>query len=246
MRFAAFVCALAVTAGGSLSGQESFEIAVYPYATAHRGEWELEGHANYASRGTTAFDGSLAPRQGQVRFAGELTRGLTDHWEVAAYVLGAQVPALGFEYAGWRFRSRVRAPESWRLPIKLGLSVEYETARPAFSESARTLEFTPILERGIGALRLTVNPTFERDLGGPEREFEFEPRARTGFELSKTLTLGIEYYGALGETRQWHQVFPTADVAFGDELGLHVGIGFGTTAAADRLVFKTALEVGLR
>src|SRR5216683_1653009 len=75
-----------------LSAQERFDISVYPYATAHRGEWELEGHLNYANRGTTAFDGSIAPRQGQVRFAGELTRGLTNHWEMSAYLLAAQVP----------------------------------------------------------------------------------------------------------------------------------------------------------
>src|SRR5438105_181897 len=78
-----YLLALAVVAAPPLAAQEAFEISVYPYATAHRGEWELEGHLNYANRGTTAFDGSLAPRQGQVRFAGELTRGLTDHWEMS-------------------------------------------------------------------------------------------------------------------------------------------------------------------
>src|SRR3989475_7322908 len=91
-------------ANAPLPAQEGFEIAVYPYATAHRGEWELEGHVNYAGRGTRTFDGSIAPRQGQVRFAGEVTTGLTNHWEVSGYLLAAQVPSLGVEYAGWRFR----------------------------------------------------------------------------------------------------------------------------------------------
>src|SRR2546430_8082184 len=48
----------------------------------------------------------------QWRFAAEVTRGITDHWEIAGYVLGAQVPGMGLEYAGWRLRSRMRAPES--------------------------------------------------------------------------------------------------------------------------------------
>src|SRR6266852_5427904 len=174
---------------------EAFEISVYPYATAHRGEWELEGHLNYANRGTTAFDGSIAPRQGQVRFAGELTRGLTNHWEMSAYLLAAQVPTLGTRYAGWRLRSRFRAPEEWRLPVNLGLSLEYEATRPAFSESERTFELTAIFERRTSGLQLLFDPTLERDLAGPEHEFEFEPKARVGLDISRTITLGAEYYG---------------------------------------------------
>ncbi len=240
-----YLLVLAVFAAQPLAAQEAFEITVYPYATAHRGEWEFEGHLNYANRGTTAFDGAVAPRQGQVRFAGELTRGLTDHWEMSAYLLAAQVPTLGTRYAGWRLRSRFRAPEEWRLPVKMGLSIEYEAARPAFSESARTFELTAILERRFGGLQLLFDPTFERDLAGPEHEFEFEPKARAGLDVSNKLTLGVEYYGSLGEIKQWHQVYPTADLRLGDDMSLHFGVGLGTTLAGDRLVFKTAFEMPL-
>jgi hypothetical protein len=229
----------------ALSAQEAFEISVYPYATAHRGEWELEGHFNYASRGTKTFDGLVAPTQGQFRFAGELTRGLTDHWEMSAYLLAAQVPDLGVQYAGWRLRSRFRAPEAWRLPVNMGLSIEYETARPAFNESTRTFELTAIFERRFGGIQLLADPTFERDLSGPEHEFEFEPKARTAFDLSSRVTMGLEYYGSLGEARAWHQLYPTADVRFGDDLALHLGVGFGTASATDRLVFKTRFEMPL-
>src|SRR6266446_4933946 len=163
-----------------LSAQERFDISVYPYATAHRGEWELEGHLNYTSRGTSGFAGSVAPTQGQWRFAAEVSRGITDHWELAGYLLGAQIPGMGFEYAGWRLRSRLRAPESWRLPVNVGFSAEYETARPAF-----------------------------------------------------------------GETSQHHQCYPTADWRLGDDMTLHLGVGFGGVTAGDRLVFKTRFEMPL-
>ncbi len=228
-----------------LPAQERFDIAVYPYATAHRGEWELEGHLNYSSRGTNGFDGTVAPTQGQWRLAAEVSRGITDHWELSAYLLGAQTPGLGLDYAGWRLRSRVRAPEAWRLPVGLGFSAEYETARPAFSESARTLELTPILERRFGPLQLLANPTLERDLVGPEHEWEFEPRARAGVDVSKRLTLGFEYYGVFEAALQRHQYYPTADLRFGDDMTLHLGVGFGGTTAGDRLVFKTRFEMPL-
>src|SRR5947208_3926170 len=147
-----------------IQAQERFDISVYPYATAHRGEWEFEGHINYTSRGTSGFDGSVAPTQGQWRFTAEVSRGITDHWELAGYLRGAQVPGIGLEYAGWRLRSRMRAPESWRLPVDVGFSAEYETARPAFSESARTAELTAVLERRVGGLQLIADPTCERGL----------------------------------------------------------------------------------
>jgi hypothetical protein len=104
---------------------------------------------------------------------------------------------------------------------------------------------TAILERRIGGLQLIFDPTFERDLAGPEHEFEFEPKARTAFDISNVVRLGVEYYGSLGEARQWHMVYPTADLRLGDDLALHLGVGFGTTAAADRLVFKSRFEMPL-
>lgn len=235
-----------------LEAQEAFEIEVYPYATANRGEWELEAHLNYSQRGTTVFDGAVAPTQHQARFAAELTRGITAHWEVAGYLLAARRPDVGIEYAGWRLRSRVRAPETWRLPVNVGLSIEYEGTRAAFSESRRTLEITPIFERSFGALRLTVDPAFERDLGGEteDRGWEFEPRARGAVGVSRVVTLGLEYFGALGEVgeflpagRQVHQFYPSVDLRLGPEFTVNAGVGFGATNAGDRLVFKTRVEI---
>src|SRR5258705_8486151 len=137
-----------------LTAQDTFELEVYPYATAHRGEWEFEGYANHLSRGTSGFDGTVAPTDGQWRFAAAVTRGITDYLELSGYLLGAQVPDVGFKYAGWRVRSRIRAPESWNLPVNVGFAAEVEAAEPLFSESSRTAEFTPILDRRFGALRL--------------------------------------------------------------------------------------------
>jgi hypothetical protein len=235
-----------------LAAQDTFELEVYPYATAHRGEWGLEAYVNHLSRGTRAFDGSVAPTDDQWRFAAQVTRGITDHWEIAAYLLGAQVPGYGLEYAGWRARTRVRAPEGWHLPVSLGFAAEFETARPLFSESARTVEFTPILERRFGAIQVILDPTIERHLAGPEKgEWEFEPRARLAVPVG-SVTLGVEYHGGWGEignfkagSRQVHQFYPTADFELPGEVELHLGVGFGATTSGDRLVFKTRFEMPL-
>src|SRR5437867_1997366 len=227
--------------------QDRFEIEVYPYETAARGEWELETHLNYTQVGTTAFDGRVAPTEGQTRLAAELTHGLTDHWELSAYLLAAHRSASGVDFAGWRMRSRFRAPETWRLPVQLGLSLELEATQPAFSDSPLTLELVPIFQRRVGRWQFTVDPAFERDLSGPEASegWEFEPRARAAVTASRTVTLALEYYGALGHLgailpaeSQVHQFFPSVELRLGDELSVDLGVGVGATAgsSAARLI----------
>lgn len=233
---------LAALSGGPLASQDAFDISVYPAATAARGEWDFDGQFNYTNRGTTGFSGAVAPTQGQVRFTGQLTRGITDSWEISAFVLGAQVPTLGLEFAGWRLRSRLQAPESWRLPLQVGISVELENARPAFNETSRALELSAVLERRIAGLQLMINTAFERDLTGGGHEFEFEPKARAAARVSPAVKLGVEYYSATGPG-SWQQVFPTADIRVGSAFIWHWGVGFGTVNAADRLVFKTRFDV---
>ena len=246
----------ACTVVSRLAAQDPFEIAVYPAATLPRGEWELETHLNYIARGTTAFAGTVAPTENQTHLTFELAHGITPWWEASAYVLSAYRPGLGAQYAGWRLRSRVRAPQQWHLPIDLGLSAEIEAPRPAYGGASPTLELTPILERRFGAMRLGFNANLERDLGGgeaggAETEWEFEPSAIVAYRLSPAVTATLEYHGAfsektaLGAATQVHQLFPGVNLALGPEATLGLSVGFGTTSFGNRLVFASRLELDL-
>jgi len=242
------ICPLTV-----LVAQDAFEIAVYGAETAPRKAWELETHFNYIARGTTAFDGPVAPSERQFHLAVELTRGLTDHWEVTAYLLSAYRPGRGVEYAGWRLRSRVRAPVSWRLPVDLGLAAEIEFSPAAYDETTAGLEIRPILEKRVGRVQLQLNPVIERALTATsgEAEWELEPSGRIGVTVSKRVALSIEYYGKTGLLgaapggEPVHQFYPGLDLHLGDDIELNLGLGFGTTAAANRLVLKSRFEVPL-
>jgi len=241
-----------------LAAQDPFEIEVYQYETTERGEWELGAHLNHVGTGTTAYDGLVAPTEHQTHLALELTRGVTDHWEVGAYLLSAYRPGTGAEYAGWRLRSRVRFPQAWRLPVDVSLGAELEFTRAAYDETAAGLEIRPTLGRRFGRLQLDLNPVVERGLRGQGSsyagEWEFEPGARVAFTLSKSADLSVEYYG---KTRLFdgeagapvHQLFPSLDLKLGDDVVCSVGVGVGTAAAANRLVFKSCFErcgAGLR
>lgn len=256
MRFRTFVPAgvALFLVVGSLAAQDPFEIIVYPAATVARSEWELETHLNYTARGTTAFNGTVAPSQHQTHLTLELTHGITQDWEASVYVLSAYRPGAGPEYAGWRLRSRVHAPTRWRLPLDLGFSAELEAPRPAYGGASPTVELTPILEKQFGALRLGLNANFEHDFGageggGAEEGWEFEPSALVAYRVSSVATAKIEYHGAVGElgaplprSAQVHQVFPGVDLHMSDEVTLGLSVGAGTTTAGNRLVFASRFE----
>jgi hypothetical protein len=247
------VCALVTR----VSAQDPFEIVVYPAATLPRGEWELETHLNYTARGTTTYDGSVAPTQNQTHLSFELSHGVTSWWEASAYFLSAYRPGLGAQYAGWRLRSRVSAPDHWHLPLDLGFSAELEAPQPAYGGASPTLELTPILAKRFGALRVGVNANLEHDLGtgeagGTEQEWEFEPSAVVAYRMSAVATARVEYHGAFGEkagplaaSTQVHQIFPGVDLHLGKETTLGLSVGFGTTSFGNRLVFASRLELDL-
>jgi hypothetical protein len=243
--------AASVSAG---QAQEQFIIEVYGHRTEPVGAWTLETHANYVARGTTGYDGTVAPTQHQARAALELSGGIFRRFDVAGYLLLARRPGLAPEYAGWAVRTRASAPESWRLPIGLALSAELGHLRPVYGDDDLTLEITPILGKELGPFELSVNPSLERGFrsAGPS-EWELEPRARGVWALSSRVEVDLEYHAALGGLdhlepigQQRHILYPSVTLKLGDDIEWNLGAGFGLTAVGDRVALKTRLEMPLK
>jgi hypothetical protein len=123
-------------------------------------------------------------------------------------------------------------------------------------ENSAALEIRPILGRRFGRIELWFNPVVERGLRGRDTNaaagWEFEPGARIAASVSERVTVGIEYYGKTGlfgshlpANEHVHQFYPGVDWKLGDDLVFNAGVGFGTTSAGNRLVFKSRLEVPL-
>ncbi|PYP42315.1 MAG: hypothetical protein DMD43_03295 [Gemmatimonadetes bacterium] len=240
---------LSLGATGTALAQDAFEIQVYEYATVPRGKWDLETHVNFTTRGTRRFDGPVAPSQDQAHLALELTRGMTDYFEMAGYLVLARRPGHSPDFVAWRLRPRVRLPERW-LPVKVSLSAEVAFPRKEYENENATLELRPILERQFGPVALDVNPVLGRSVSGPGSAdgWEFEPGGRLGVTVSPKLDLSVEYYGAFGPVRdflpaadQVHQVFGGGDINFSESVVLNLGAGFGLTSAGNGIVFKARL-----
>jgi hypothetical protein len=241
--------ALGIGATGA-SAQDPFEIQVYEYVTVPRGTWNLETHFNHVQRGTRVFEGLVAPTEHQTHLTFELTRGITDWFELAGYLVTARRDGDAPEYVAWRVRPRVRAPESWKLPVGLSLSTEVAFPKDEYEESDATLEVRPIIEWGRGRFLLDLNPVIGRALKGPGsgEGWDFEPGVRLGWTATKRLDLSLEYYGSTGlltdplpGKEQVHQFFPGGDWQINENVVFNFGVGFGATNAGNRLVYKTRL-----
>ena len=247
-----FLAVLAFLVLGGYHGaeaQDPFEIQVYEYQTVPRGRWDLETHVNYTARGIRDVENGVAPSERQAHLTFELTRGITKYFELAGYLVTARRQGADPELAGWRLRPRFRLPEEW-LPFKFSLSTEFGFPNRTYEENSITFELRPILEQSFGRLQVDLNPVLGKALRGlTASEFwDFEPAVRLGFTANETLDLSVEYYGATGPlthvepaAQQSHQIFPGADINFGPDVVLNIGVGFGLTSAGNRLVYKSRL-----
>ena len=243
------LCAVALTA----RAQDPFEIQVYEYATVPKGWWNLETHLNYTARGTTVAAGGLYATQGQAHLTFELTRGITDHFELAAYLVTSRHAGgpVG-EIVGYRVRPRVKAPESWNWPVKVSLALEVGFPDSHYEENSTTLEVRPIIEQSFGDWQIDLNPVIGKALRGPNAAdgWDFEPNARVAYSVTPKLDLSLEYYGATGLVTNWlpadqqvHQFYPGFDYQFSETMVMNFGFSIPGTRAGDQSVIKMRLGV---
>ena len=224
--------------------QDPFEIQVYEYVTVPKGKWNLETHLNRVEKGIM---------KGENHLTFELTRGITDMFEMAGYLVNGSRPGVNGELLGWRLRPRFRLPEN-ALPFKFSLSTEFGFPTKKNDPTDMTLEIRPIFEWQWGKTLLDINPVIGKSFGGgadagfDEEGFDFEPGVRLGYTLNPKVDLSVEYYGGTGEltnplpaSEQVHQFFPGADFQLKPNVVWNVGIGFGATDAGNTLVYKMRL-----
>ncbi len=229
--------------------QDPFEIQVYEYPTVPKGKWNLETHINYVGKGTKRPDGTESPSHNQLHTTFELTRGITENFELAGYLVMARRPGINsvMEFAAWRIRPRVRVPEAWNWPVGVSLSTEFAFPRKQYEEARTTLEIRPIIEKKLGRWQLDFNPVVGKAIAGrgSGEGWDFEPGTRIGYTVNPKFELSLEYYGSLGPVgeffptrEQVHQIFPGFDWNIRENVVWNWGIGVGVTGAGNRLVYK--------
>jgi hypothetical protein len=236
---------------------DPWEFEVYPYATEGRGVLELEMLNAVVPNGHNQGDSGLSSgnyaTQGAWYNAYELTYGLTDRIEAAAYINATLVRGHGYWYAGSKYRLRGRLFDPGVLPVDLGWYVELEWHRiDEFDDAELELEFKPIIEKDIGPFSFEFNPVFEKPLTGEDKNRGFEFGYRNGFyyRWQRYLSPGVEFYGGIGLiddsdpiSEQQHYIFPVAWGELPHGIEYSVGPGFGLTRGSDHVIVKFNLEL---
>ena len=237
---------------------DPYEFEVYPYATEGRGMIEIESDnavvANgHSQPGVGTASAATYRSQGMWYSGEELTYGLTDRIEAAAYVTFAQPNGHGFWWAGNKLRLRGRLFDENVLPVNLGWYAELEWHKtPQFDDADLELELKPIIEKDFGRLSLILNPVFEKPLygRGHDQGFEFGYRNGAYYRWLRYLSPGVEFYGGIGLiddsdplTDQQHYIFPVLWGELPHGIEYNVGPGFGLTSGSDHVIMKFNIEL---
>ena len=244
-----FIFSLLLT-GVSLVAQENYEIQVYGSETVAPKSTMVELHTNFTVSGSkTVMDGVL-PTQHAFHETLEITHGFTPWFETGFYIFSSAGNAYGWQYVGSHIRPRVRVPEAWKWPVGVGLSAEIGYQRAKFSANTWSLELRPIVDKQIGKTYVAFNPTLDRSFHGPgvRSGVVFSPNFKVGYDFTKKVTAGFEYYGSLGPITsfdpfrdQQQQFIPVIDLNLSPNWEFNFGVGVGVTGGTDHLLIKMIL-----
>ena len=236
-------------ASGSAQALNYFELEVYPYQTASRGEVELENFTAYTRRGTQ--DAPVPENnQGLVRNSIEMTYGVTDKTEVAGYLDYSRARGHGeWDFRGSRAHVRTRFAEKGEWPVDLGFYAEAEF--PHEEDNDVELELRGIIEKDVNRWTFDINPILEKTLKGAEREegAELHYAAAAIYRLNERWHPRLDFFGDFGplhnfegRDEQTHLISPAVDVMFGHGLSASLGVAYGQTKASEQQLVRARVE----
>ena len=242
--------ALAMAASPKAAAQDNYEIQVYGADTVPPGSTMVELHSNFTFRGGDEVAQGVRPTAHALHETLEVTHGFSPWFEAALYTFTSAQAGNGWDWVGNHLRLRGRVPAAWNWPVGISLSTEVGYQRRVFSADTWTLELRPIVDKQLGRWYLALNPTVDRSFHGPgtSQGVVFSPDFKVGYDVTRKINAGLEYYGTLGPlsgfdpvARQQHQIVPSLDLNLGSDWELNFGVAVGLTHATDRLLVKMIL-----
>jgi hypothetical protein len=234
----------------ALRAQDNYEIQVYGSETVPPLTTMIELHSNFTFRGSTTPADGVLPTDHALHETLEITQGLTSWSEIGFYCFTNGRRGDGFRWVGSHIRPRVRALQVWGWPLGASLSLEAGYQRRLFAQETWSLEIRPIVDRQFGPLYVCLNPALDGSLSGRggSAGLEFSPAFKLSYDIDSVVTVGVEYYGSLGDiarfappSAQHHMIFPSLDLNVSPEWEFNFGVGFGVTESTDRLIVKLIL-----
>ena len=230
------------------------EIQVYMDEMGAPGEIGLDLHNNYVLSGDPTPDYSGQRRSThQYRITPEFALGLSDHFELGAYLPLAAIDHRGhFTIDGVKFRlkyigSKRDAHWFW------GANFEIGRVRYALDQNPYNAEFKLIggVRSGRGTLAANANTDFT--VSGPAAApASLEIATKASYAVTPGFSLGVENYTGVGAFRRLgrfgsseQSTYLVADTHVG-KWDLNLGVGRGYGANRDRWTVKAIIGVPFR
>jgi len=227
-----------------VAAQDDYEIQVYQSETTEKGYTLFELHSNYTPVGNKQYSDKIFPSDKILHETLEITHGFSDIFELGVYFFNAIGSNGRSGYGGSHIRPRIRAPESWNLPVGLSLGSEIGYQRIGFFNNHWLFEIHPIIDKEFGRFCIAINPTFDWNID-KSNDFEFNPCLMTSYKINKKADLRLEWYSGYGPVQnivpweQQHQVlFVATDIDFGNNWEFNAGIGRGLNSTTDPWIIK--------
>jgi hypothetical protein len=230
--------------------QGNYEVQVYGSDTIAPRQTMVELHSNFTFEGSKDVADGVFPTEHALHETVEITQGFTPWFETGFYVFTSYRAGEGWQWVGDHIRPRVRVPEKWHWPVGVSLSLELGYQRHSYSADTWTLEIRPIVDKQVGRWYLAFNPTLDRSFHGPgvSQGLVFSPNFKAGYDITKKVNAGIEYYGSLGPITgfdplrdQQQQILPAIDLNLSPDWEFNFGVGVGMTGGTDHLLVKLIL-----
>ncbi len=241
---------LGALCAAALSAQGNYEIQVYGSETVAPKSMMVEIHSNFTALGQRLTINGVYPTYHQEHETLEVTTGLNDWSEVGFYVFTSEQNGHGVQWVGSHIRPRVRVPPSWGWPVGVSVSTEIGYQRTPYTPDTWSWEIRPIVDKAVNRWYFAVNPALERVWHGPgiRGGTGFSPAVKVGYDITKKVSAGIEYYADYGRLfrfdplhEQQQQFFAATDLNLSPDWEVNFGIGYGVTSATDRLIIKAII-----
>ena len=234
----------------SIGAQENYEIQVYGAKTVEKGFTVFELHSNFTGNGSRSIEGTVLPTNRALHETVEITHGFSDIFEIGFYLFSAANEGNGWQFVGAHIRPRLRAPDSWKLPVGLSLSSEFGPVSTKYDANSWGVELRPIIDQTLGDFYWAINPTVGwalkgADAGKGASGMIFNPSFKVQWNVSKLIGAGVEYYGTTGSinrlaprAEQSHIIYPSLDFDFSENWEFNIGYGVRVAGTGDHDIVK--------
>jgi hypothetical protein len=240
---------VALVAAPAVALAQTDEIQVYDGAIADRGVFNLTWHNNFTPDGvkTPAFPGGLTNNK-NLNGVTEWAWGVTDWFEAGLYLpLYSISTDRGPTINGGKIRLLFTKPKADDRRFVYAVNFEFSYNSKHWDDRRYTSEIRPIIGWHLHPVDIFVNPILDNSYHGGFKSLDFAPATRVAYNFSPDWAMAVEEYADYGRLREFytaseqsHQIYGVVDhkAKFAD---IEFGVGFGLTAASDKVTLKLML-----